>query len=312
MATAWFVLAVGNERQHGGNDGYDDNPAAHYSWDSTVPQHANLATGDVIALWDKKRLLGISVIERIDVGYSVKPSYFHNDCGKADFKRLKTGELKWWCNKCRVRFMAPGVRDKEVTTYRSHHGRAWQNLHGKLTGSDIRALCDKPTSQHSMRPARWEKVRSALLEAGARVTVDTTDGARAVIRGGHRRATVQVRQGQGSFREQLLTEQGERCAFSGQTPACALEAAHLYSFAETGEHYEYGGLLLRRDLHRLFDLGHIAVDPDSDLMDVREHIRAYPLYEQLHRRPLTLILHPQHRVWLGAHWDLHRTRTGTA
>ncbi|MDC2958533.1 HNH endonuclease [Streptomyces gilvifuscus] len=307
MTTAWFVLAVGSERQHGGNDGYDDSPAAHYSWDSTVPQHANLAAGDVIALWDKKMLLGISVIERIDIDHAVKSSYFHERCGRADFKRLKTGELKWWCNKCRMRFEEPGSRDKEVTTYRSHHSRAWQDLRGRLTGGEIRALCDKPTSQHSLRPARWERVRSALLEAGARVTVDTADGARAVILGGHHRAIVRIRRGQSSFREQLLAEQGEMCAFSGRSPACALEAAHLYSFADTGEHYEYGGLLLRRDLHRLFDLGHITVDPSNALMDVRKHIRAYPLYEQLHGRPLTLALRPQHRVWLGAHWDLHRT-----
>jgi hypothetical protein len=312
MASAWFVLAVGSERQHGGNDGYDDSPAAHYSWDSTVPQHGNLAVGDVIALWDKKVLLGVSVIERIEVGHGIKASYFHNECGKADFKALKTGDLRWWCNHCRTRFAETGVRDKVVTTYRSHHGRAWQDLRGRLTGKQIRALCDKPTSQHSMRPARWEKVRAALIEAGAHVTVDTTDGARAVIQGGHRRATVQVRRGQDAFRKQLLHEQGELCAFSGPSPASVLEAAHLYSFADSGEHHEHGGLLLRRDLHRLFDLGHVAVDPNTGYMDIRESVRVYPLYGQLHGKPLALPLNPQHRVWLGAHWDQHRSHSDTA
>ncbi|MGY5120542.1 HNH endonuclease [Streptomyces sp. 900105755] len=306
MATAWFVLAVGSERQHGGNDGYDDNPAVHYSWDSTVPQHGNLATGDVIALWDKKSLIGISIIERIETGRAVKLSYFHEDCGRADFKALKTGDLRWWCNQCRIRFAEPGQREKEVTTYRSHHGRAWQNLQGRLSGRDIRALCDKPTSQHSMRPAQWERVRAALLDVGAIVSVDTADGARAVIRGGRRRATVKVRNGQDAFRRQLLAEQGEICAFSGPTPVSVLEAAHLYSFAESGEHHEYGGLLLRRDLHRLFDLGDITVDPTTDRLDVREDIRAYPLYSELHGKSLQLVIRAQHRVWLGAHWDLHR------
>lgn len=37
---AWLCLAVSGRRQHGGNDGYDDNPSSHYSWDSTVPNHA--------------------------------------------------------------------------------------------------------------------------------------------------------------------------------------------------------------------------------------------------------------------------------
>lgn len=34
---AWLLLAVGDDRQPGGNEGYDDAPESHYSWDSTVP-----------------------------------------------------------------------------------------------------------------------------------------------------------------------------------------------------------------------------------------------------------------------------------
>lgn len=307
MSTVWFVLAVGGERQHGGNDGYDDDPARHYSWDDTVPQHGNIAAGDVIALWDKKSLLGMSVIEKIDMGSDVKPSYFHHGCGRADFKQLKTGDLRWWCNKCEVRFAERGSRPRNVTTYRSHHSRAWQDLNGRLSGRQIRELCDKPKSQHSMRPARWEKVREALRETGAQTPATVTDGARAVIRGGRRSATVQIREGQGPFRKRLLEDQGEVCAFSGPTPASAMEAAHLYSFAEAGQHYEYGGFLLRRDLHRLFDLGDIAVDPTTGTLDVHKKVRDYPLYGDLHGKLLAVPLRAEHRVWLGAHWDKHRS-----
>ncbi|MEU0667816.1 HNH endonuclease signature motif containing protein [Streptomyces lavendulocolor] len=300
------MLAVGGERQHGGNDGYDDDPSRHYSWDDTVPQHGNIAAGDVIALWDKKTLLGMSVIEKIDVGSDVKKVYFHKACGKADFKALKTGDLRWWCNKCEMRFAERGSRDRNIKTYRSHHSRAWQDLTGHLTGSQIRALCDKPRSQHSMRPARWEKVRAALQEAGATMPAAVTDKARAVIRGGRRPATVQVREGQGQFRKRLLETHGEVCAFSGPTPAAAMEAAHLYSFADDSEHHEHGGFLLRRDLHRLFDLGHIAVHPETGRLDVGKVVKDYPLYGDLHGSELFVTLRPEHRVWLGAHWDKHR------
>ncbi|QNT95780.1 hypothetical protein HEP81_05528 [Streptomyces griseofuscus] len=306
MSTVWFVLAVGGERQHGGNDGYDDDPSRHYSWDDTVPQHGNIAAGDVIALWDKKTLLGMSVIEKIDVGSMVKKVYFHEACGKADFKSLKTGDLRWWCNKCEVRFGERRSRDRFTRTYRSHHSRGWQDMAGRLTGQQIRGLCDKPRSQHSMRPARWEKVRAALEEAGATMPAAVTDKARAVIRGGRRPATVQVRDGQGPFRKRLLEDYGEVCAFSGPTPAAALEAAHLYSFADDSEHHDYGGFLLRRDLHRLFDLGHIAVNPETGRLDVGKTVRDYPLYGDLDGRELTVELRTEQRVWLGAHWDKHR------
>lgn len=62
MSAAWLVLAVGADRV-GAPGGYDDEPSSRYVWDSTVPNHASLAVGDVIALWDKKMLLGVSVIE---------------------------------------------------------------------------------------------------------------------------------------------------------------------------------------------------------------------------------------------------------
>lgn len=49
---AWLLFAAGDDRQHGGNDGYDDQPDSYYSWDSTVPNHAALQAGDVVVLWD--------------------------------------------------------------------------------------------------------------------------------------------------------------------------------------------------------------------------------------------------------------------
>lgn len=43
---AWLMLAAGDDREHRGNDGYDDAPSAHYSRDSTVPNHLLPRPGD--------------------------------------------------------------------------------------------------------------------------------------------------------------------------------------------------------------------------------------------------------------------------
>jgi hypothetical protein len=59
-------MTVGDNRQHGGNAGYDDQADVYYTWDSTVPNHAQIKVGDPVALWDKDRLLGLSVIEEIE------------------------------------------------------------------------------------------------------------------------------------------------------------------------------------------------------------------------------------------------------
>ncbi|MFF8400921.1 HNH endonuclease [Streptomyces sp. NPDC015684] len=303
MTTAWLVLALGENREHGGNDGYDDNPAVHYSWDSTVQNHARLAVGDVIALWDRKELIGVSVIEAIDTDTAEKTVYFCPQCQKSDIKRRQRRTPAYRCGQCRAQFDTPARKTKAVTTYRSLHSKVWMDCRGLLSGAELRALCDSPKSQLSMRPARWEKLRDALLEAaGEELPLDLEGDGWAPIPGGHKISNVRVRVGQSAFRSRLLREQGEQCAVTGAAPAAVLEAAHLYSYADSGEHHDFGGLLLRRDIHRLFDIGQIAVDPHSGLIDIDPSLHSYPLYARLHGQPLAIQPRPEHKVWLEAHW----------
>ncbi|MFJ6935917.1 HNH endonuclease [Streptomyces sp. NPDC101132] len=320
MTTAWLVLAVGEDRQHGGNDGYDDDPSRHYSWDDTVPNHANLKAGDVIALWDKKQLLGLGVISGIETGSTVKTLYSCPHCGKADFKRRKKLKPACRCNKCGALFEVPASRSKQVTTYRSQHGETWMDGRGLLTGAQLRALCDSPDSQLSMRSARWEALRDALLALAPVEAADLApaeepaagggdsepSGSRRRIAGGHRTATVRTRVGQAPFRKQLLKDHGQVCAFTGPTPAAALQAAHLYSYADESEHHDWGGLLLRNDIHSLFDRGQITVKPDTGLIDVADELASYPMYAALQDKRPVAQLRPEHEVWLAAHWRAHR------
>jgi ribosomal protein L37AE/L43A len=308
MANAWLVLAVGDDRTHGSNDGYDDEPSQHYSWDDTVPNHAALAVGDVIALWDKKSLLGVSVIEDIEMGQAVKNTYTCPECGKASFKPRKVKRPAYLCWDCGAQFDEPVTHRKTVKTYRSRHDAAWVDMAGLLPGSVLRPLCDAPKSQLSLRPLRWEKLRAAIAATGAPTTVAIAETTQQRIAGGHRQATVRVRVGQAAFRKRLLDEQGQSCAFTGPAPGAALEAAHLYSYADAGEHHARGGLLLRRDLHRLFDLGLIAVDPRTALLDVSGELAAYPEYARLQGRPLGIKPTPDHLGWLARHWNMHRTQ----
>ncbi|MFC6130791.1 HNH endonuclease [Streptomyces spororaveus] len=314
VATAWLVLAVGDGRKHGGNSGYDDLPSEHYSWDSAVPHHAELTVGDVIALWDTTSLLGISVIEAIDTGQAVKDVFFCPSCSTSEFQPRKTKSPKYRCLKCKAEFDDQDrvAGSKPVTTYRSRHGRYWVDMPGVLSGAELRPLCDKPKTQHSLRSMRWEKLRAAITASGATTTIAIAEQAQRVLAGGHRQVTVRARIGQASFRRTLLEAHGEHCAFTGPTPAAALEAAHLYSYAGSGQHHSDGGLLLRRDVHRLFDLGLIAVDPGRFVLDVSPSLHGYVPYRQLHGQPLTTRLRREHRMWLAAHWDMHRKTSSTS
>ncbi len=73
---------------------------------------------------------------------------------------------------------------------------------------------------------------------------------------------VAPRLGQGAFRLQVTDAYARRCAVTGERTLPALEAAHIKPFAEVKAHDVRNGLLLRSDLHRLFDLGYVSVRPD--------------------------------------------------
>lgn len=75
------------------------------------------------------------------------------------------------------------------------------------------------------------------------------------------------RRGQAKFRESLIDLYG-KCAFSSCSTLRALEAAHVDPVKRNGIDRPSNGILLRADLHKLFDANLIAVSPD----DGRLHI----------------------------------------
>lgn len=79
------------------------------------------------------------------------------------------------------------------------------------------------------------------------------------------RTTVSIarRQGQSKFRQVLLEAYGYRCAITGCDAKEALEAAHIVPYSEQVNNHPSNGLLLRADLHTLFDLRLIAIDPQT-------------------------------------------------
>jgi putative restriction endonuclease len=70
------------------------------------------------------------------------------------------------------------------------------------------------------------------------------------------------RLGQGAFRILVTDAYQRRCAVTGEKTLPVLEAAHIKPFAMNGPHLVRNGLLLRSDLHKLFDLGYITVTPE--------------------------------------------------
>jgi putative restriction endonuclease len=73
---------------------------------------------------------------------------------------------------------------------------------------------------------------------------------------------VRPRLGQGTFRVAVTGAYGGACAVSREHSLPVLEAAHIRPYAAEGAHDVPNGLLLRADIHRLFDAGYVTVTPD--------------------------------------------------
>jgi len=83
---------------------------------------------------------------------------------------------------------------------------------------------------------------------------------------------IRPRLGQGAFRVVVTDNYQRRCAVTGEKTLPALDAAHIRPYAEHAVHEPSNGLLLRRDIHSLFDRGYVTVTP-SHHFEVSRRIR---------------------------------------
>lgn len=90
--------------------------------------------------------------------------------------------------------------------------------------------------------------------------------------------------GQGHFKRAVSAAYGHRCAVTSSATFPSLEAAHIRPFADGGLHAVSNGLLLRADVHRLYDRGYLGIDRDLRLR-VSPQLRAHGWNgEELYRR----------------------------
>ena len=71
---------------------------------------------------------------------------------------------------------------------------------------------------------------------------------------------ISARQGQTVFRSSLLEERGFKCQVTGTKLVELLEAAHIVPHAKGANYNTSNGLLLRADIHTLYDLNLLSID----------------------------------------------------
>jgi HNH endonuclease len=162
-------------------------------------------------------------------------------------------------------------------------------------------------SQYHGKPNDYGPYRKqvAQIEADAGTPYDPTnqkDARDRVLR------EVVQRRGQSKFRTALINAYGGRCAITGCPVVPLLEAAHITPYLGPDTNAVTNGLLLRADIHTLWDLGLMAVDPNTGEVWVSPQVDD-PTYRVLNGQPLKHPMHPAQQPSPSAlqqQWDAKR------
>jgi putative restriction endonuclease len=114
-----------------------------------------------------------------------------------------------------------------------------------------------------------------------------------------REGLARFRLGQGTFALSLFDAYESRCVVSGERTRPVLEAAHILPVEKGGGHSLDNGLVLRVDIHKLFDKGYVTVTPKGQFLvsnalknDWRNGRIYYELHGQRVRDPVRIEYRP--------------------
>jgi putative restriction endonuclease len=105
------------------------------------------------------------------------------------------------------------------------------------------------------------------------------------------------RLGQGSFKIIVADAYSRACAVTGEKALPVLQAAHIRPYADGGDHRVDNGLLLRSDLHTLFDRGYVTVTPEYRLEVSRRLKHDFDNGEEYFARHGQRIATPESQEW---------------
>ena len=99
--------------------------------------------------------------------------------------------------------------------------------------------------------------------------------------------SIKQRQGQPEFRQSLIQAYGGRCAITDCDVAQVLEACHIRPYDGPNSNDLSDGILLRADLHTLFDRGLIGIDSHASTVIVAQSL-LHSDYKGIHRKKFNL------------------------
>ncbi len=273
---AWLLLAYGDSLTYGGHGGYDDIVHEKYQYDNFVPNHKQVSEGDIAVVRDQTELLGLAKILFIDKQASTKKRKRCPICKTTNIDKRTTKKPTFRCAKGHE--FSKEIRSEEPCfRYSAYFGDTFLDARGLLDRHQLSQACPKFNQQLAMQEIQLDtilpvieaqlNIRSLLIDPEAKKIVkpsesneqdiERRDFAKEVNR------QIRERRGQRKFRANLRQIYQDRCVVTSCTIVDILEAAHITPYSVDFNNASSNGLLLRSDIHTLFDLNLLGIEPES-------------------------------------------------
>lgn len=267
---AWSFKAIEkDDLRYWGNDGYHDDSSIFYRYDSFVANHKNVKEGDIVIITNREDVLGISVIEKLETQHINKKrnKCVHPDCNAKKILPRKTIKPEWRCDNGHE-FDEPRVIFEPATEFVANYGSQYQKL-SDITMSQLIAETPRYNGQMSIQEVNYHWAVALLAsqptiilelkagEADKDTPVLIDEDQRNIVE-----RQIKQRRGQKTFRDQLL-KSNPICAITGCRLVDILEAAHIDAYRNYSHNHISNGLLLRSDIHTLYDLNLCAINPNT-------------------------------------------------
>ena len=254
----------------------------------------------MIVLVDKEHILGFAKISRIKSYPSTKEISRCPipDCGNTNFEARKTKLPKYRCNQGHE-FNEPQKDVLEIVKYESYYSDSFIRPEKEISISILKKYFNRGYNRNmsiqSIDKGFFNDTKNGLFDllentihyVGPEVSdndsleeesnsysPNNSDDRDKVNR------QIKARRGQHKFRKALIKRYDSKCCVTGCTILHLLEAAHIKAYRGIKDNHPSNGLLLRADIHTLFDLDMIGIHPEKLTIHLNDEIRK-DTYEEL-------------------------------
>jgi predicted restriction endonuclease len=317
----WVLKSVHSEDlSYISNDGHSDELQIKYVFDNFVPNHLQIKKNDIVVIVNKEKVLGLAKISNILIYNSTKIRRRCPICNNTNYEARKTKLPKYRCNKGHE-FEEPIAETVDTIQFEAFYSQSFFLPKKKVTVDKLRQYHDngynRNMSMQSLSKSFFiEYFKNEYNQLINEIVYPEAEDADTkllseilsddyVPNGEDERSKIYKsiiqRRGQKKFRDEIREIYGDKCVITGCEILDILEAAHINPYRGQKDNHSSNGLLLRADIHTLFDLNLIGINPLTLKVQVSERL-FHSEYEKLNDVNLLIGKNSLSLIALNTRW----------